>query len=164
MDIINFDFVDPSVHKTLLELCYKNNIIAVVNAGRAAGITEAMTSSYSVTVSYVTDEKKFIANDSVKTPKTGTFIDCVSYGYGIKVINAKGEEMIYSVSEAPVAQYYCNLAVAQVMGIIALLKQQDPTINNAIKVREVLPILCEALYGGKNNNTGYGLLKAGFID
>lgn len=163
MDIINFDFVDPSIHKSLLEACYNNNIIAVVNAGRSAGVTEGMTSLYSVTVSYVTDEKKFIANDSAKTPKTGTFIDCVSYGYGIKVINANGEQMVYSISEAPVAQYYCNLAVAQVMAIIALIKQQNTSINNAIKVREVLPTICEILYGGKNNNTGYGLLKATLI-
>lgn len=163
MDIINFDFIDPLVQKSLLDLCYNNNIIAVANAGVVSGITEAMTSPYSITVSYVTDQKTFIANDPAKTPKTGSFIDCVSYGYGIKVINANGQEMIYPISQAPVAQYFCNLAAAQVMAIIALLKQQNPSINNAINVRALLPTFCEALYGGKNNNTGYGLLKAGFI-
>lgn len=164
MDIINFDFLSESVQSSLLKLCYDNNIIPVSNAGKVSGVNEAMKSQYSITVSYVTDEKKFIANDSSKVPVTGEFIDCVSYGYGIDVINSNNQQITYSASQAPVAQYYCNLAIAQVIGILALIKQQDSTINNAIKVRELLPEICEPLYGGKNNNTGYGLLKANFIN
>ena len=55
------------------------------------------------------------------------------------------------------AEYY---AAAQICGLLALLKQQNPNLNTAQDIRAILPNICESLYGGKNNRTGYGLLKA----
>ena len=164
MDIINLGFVNSTLYDSILKKCYSNNIIPVVNAsGNISGVTVAQTSPYSITVSYVTDEKKFILNDSARTPFTGSFIDCVAYGFGIQCINSENNQVLYEEGKAPVAQYYCNLAMMQVIGIIALIKQQDPTINNAVKVRSLLPKLCEQLYGGKNDYTGYGLIKAALL-
>lgn len=167
MDIINFSFTNPEreITKTLLKKCYDNNIIAVVNdCGNITGADIEQKSEYSLTVSYVTDKKEFVDKNAAKTPFKGSFVDCVSFGYGIRCINYKNKEILYEVGEVPVAQYYCNIAVAEVMGVLALIKQQDSSINNAKKVRALLPKLCEVLYGGKNDKTGYGLLKAGFIN
>ena len=54
--------------------------------------------------------------------------------------------------------------MAQVMGICALLKQQNPNLKTAYDIRSLLSELCEPLYGGKNNKTGYGLLKAKILN
>ena len=58
-------------------------------------------------------------------------------------------------------EYY---AAAQICGILALLKQQNPNLKTAQDVRAILPKICEPIYGGKNNKTGYGLLKAKILN
>lgn len=167
MDIINFGFINPNDDKSqnLLKKCYDNNIISVVNVcGSFPNVSFMQESEYSLTVSYVTDQKKFIDDGSAKVAVKGNFVDCVAYGYGVQCINSEDKQVEYGIGEAPVAQYYCNIAMMQVMGILALLKQQDPSVNNAVKVRALLPEICESLYGGKNDKTGYGLIKAKILD
>ncbi|WP_026889090.1 S8 family serine peptidase [Clostridium beijerinckii] len=163
IDIINFDNgVQDTVADSLLKQCYDANIICVTNGGGWA-IGPQHKSIYSITVNYVTPDKKFISGDENKTPFTGSFVDCVSYGYGVTCVNSKNEYDVYEIGTNPNKIFLCDVAVMQVMGLLALLKQQNPAINNAVKVRELLPKLCEPLYGGKNDNTGYGLLKADIL-
>lgn len=162
MDIINFSFTNPNaeITKTLLKKCYDNNIIAVVNVcDNLSGPSYAETSDYSITVSYIDDKKQFI-EEKYKKPFTGEFVDCVSYGYGVECINSQNRQMTYEKTEAPVPQYYCNIAMAQVMGILALLRQQNSGLKTAHDIRSLLPKVCETLYNSKNDKTGYGLLKA----
>lgn len=163
IDIINFDNgIQDTIADSLLKKCYDANIICVSNGG-GWSIGPQHKSIYSLTVNYVTPDKKFISGDANKTPLTGSFVDCVSYGYGVTCVNSKDEYDVYQIGTNPYSIDLCDVAVFQVMGILALLKQQDSTINNAVKVRDLLPKLCEPLYGGKNDNTGYGLLKADFL-
>ena len=163
IDIINFDNgVQDTIADSLLKKCYDANIICVTNGGGWV-IGPQHKSIYSLTVNYVTPDKKFISGDDNKTPFTGSFVDCVSYGYGVTCVNSKNEYDIYEIGTNPHKIFLCDVAVMQVMGLLALLKQQDPTINNAVKVRTLLPKLCEPLYGRKNNNTGYGLLKTDIL-
>ncbi|AGX43806.1 S8 family serine peptidase [Clostridium saccharobutylicum] len=163
IDIINFDNgVQDTVADSLLKKCYDANIICVTNGGGWV-IGPQHKSIYSLTVNYVTPDKKFISGDNNKTPFTGNFVDCVSYGYGVTCVNSKNQYDIYEIGTNPHKIFLCDVAVMQVMGLLALLKQQDPTINNAVKVRSLLPKLCEPLYGGRNDNTGYGLLKADIL-
>lgn len=163
IDIINFDNgIEQTIVDSLLKKCYDANIICVTNGG-GWSIGAQHKSIYSLTVNYVTSDKKFISGDGTKTPYTGDFVDCVSYGYGVTCVNSKDEYDIYELGTNPHKIFLCDIAVMQIMGLIALLKQQDTSINNAVKVRALLPKLCEPLYGGKNNNTGYGLLKADIL-
>ena len=167
MDIINFSYtnVNSEITKNLLQKCYDNNIIVIANVcDKLTGPTFIQKSEYTLTVSYVTDKKEFVEGDKEKSPLKGSFVDCVSYGYGVKCINHQDAQFIYGIEEAPVAQYYCNFAMAQVMGICALLKQQNPNLKTAQDIRAILPNICEPLYGGKNNKTGYGLLKAKILN
>ena len=165
MDIINYQFEKNDANsEALLKKCFDNNIICISNAGGIGDLakripTLVQKSPYSITVSYVSDNKQFISNDAFRTPNTGNFIDCCCFGYGMTCINSSGKFEIYS-SNLP-SVYLCNVAMMQVMGISALLKQQNPDINNAVKVRELLPSLCEdLLVTGKDIQTGYGLIKA----
>jgi minor extracellular protease Epr len=163
IDIIYVEGLDPNVSESVLKKCYNANIICVSSAG-GWKLNSEQTSIYSLTVSYVTPQKQFIGGDvNNKTPFTGDFIDCVSYGYGVTCVNSKGKYDIYELGMQPHNTFLCRVAAMQVMGICALLKQQDSTINNVVKIRNLLPKLCEPLYGGKNNNTGYGLLKADIL-
>lgn len=163
IDIINFDNgIQDTIADSLLKQCYDANIICVTNGGGWV-IGPQHKSIYSITVNYVTPDKKFISGDENKTPFTGSFVDCVSYGYGVVCVNSKDKYDIYEIGTNPNKIFLCDVAVMQVMGLLALLKQQDSTINNAVKVRNLLQKLCEPLYGGKNDNTGYGLLKADIL-
>lgn len=163
IDIINFDSgVQNTIADELLKKCYDASIICVTNGGGWT-IGPQHKSIYSITVNYVTPNKKFISGDDNKTPFTGSFVDCVSYGYGVTCVNSKNQYDVYDIGTNPHRIFLCDVAVMQVMGLLALLKQQDITINNAIKVRALLPKLCEPLYGGKNDNTGYGLLKTDIL-
>ena len=117
-------------------------------------------SENTLTVSYVQDDKTFLDGNPSKTPPKGSWVDCVGYGWGLQIIDSKLEQHPYGNGEWPVHQYYCNFAMAQVMGICALIKQQNPNLKTARDIRPLLSELCEPLYGGKNDKTGYGLLKA----
>jgi minor extracellular protease Epr len=165
MDIINYQFEkNDSTSEALLKKCFDNNIICIANAGGLGDLTKRIPtlvqkSPYSVTVSYVTDKKEFIGIDAFKTPNTGDFIDCCCFGYGMTCINSSDKFEIYDSNTPGI--YMCNVAMMQVMGVIALLKQQNTDINNAVKVRALLPSLCEDLLAtGKDIQTGYGLIKA----
>ena len=157
MDIINFSYtnVNSEITKNLLQKCYDNNIIVIANVcDKLTGPTFIQKSEYTLTVSYVTDKKEFVEGDKEKNPLKGSFVDCVSYGYGVKCINHQDAQFIYGIEEAPVAQYYCNFAMAQVMEICALLKQQNPNLKTAQDIRAILPNICEPLYGGKITKQG----------
>ena len=167
IDIVNLMYIDTNDAsiKTLVKQCVNKGMLLISNdASLPYGNSELDKSQDTLTVSYVKDDKTFLDNNSSKTPPIGSWVDCVGYGWGLQVIDSKLEQRPYGNGEWPVHQYYCNFAMAQVMGICALLKQQNPNLKIAQDIRTILPNICEPLYGGKNNKTGYGLLKAKILN
>lgn len=61
------------------------------------------------------------------------------------------------ITASSIGEYYAG---AQICGILALLRQQNPELKTAQDVRKILPQICEPLFSGKNDKTGYGLLRA----
>ena len=163
IDIVNLMYVnanDDSV-KTLVNQCINKGMLLISNdASEPSGNSDLDKSENTLTVSYVQDDKTFLDGNPSKTPPKGSWVDCVGYGWGLQIIDSKLEQHPYGNGEWPVHQYYCNFAMAQVMGICALIKQQNPNLKTARDIRPLLSELCEPLYGGKNDKTGYGLLKA----
>ena len=107
----------------------------------------------------MTDKKEFPSKKE-SIPTQSPFIDCVGYGYGMEAINALNEIETITVDDitAPsIGEYYAG---AQICGILALLRQQNPELKTAQDVRKILPQICKPLFGGKNDKTGYGLLRA----
>ena len=77
----------------------------------------------------------------------------------METINALNEiETIIAddITYSSIGEYY---ATAQICGILALLRQQNPELKTVQDVRKILPQICKPLFGGKNNKTGYGLLR-----
>lgn len=153
----------PSYIKDMLDRMYKNNIIVVDYINDYFGTdykkSTLLTSDKVLKVSYVSDKKEFVNQNGV-TPIQSSLIDCVGYGYGMKVINAfeKIEKTtIDDITNPYLAEYYAGV---QICAILALLRQKNPGLKTAQDVRKILPQICEPLYGGKNDKTGYGLLKA----
>ena len=163
IDIVNLMYVnanDDSV-KTLVNQCVNKGMLLISNdASQPNDNSDLDKSEDTLTVSYVQDDKTFLDGNPSKTPPKGSWVDCVGYGWGLQIIDSKLEQHPYGNGEWPVHQYYCNFAMAQVMGICALIKQQNPNLKTARDIRPLLSELCEPLYGGKNDKTGYGLLKA----
>ena len=113
-----------------------------------------------LTISYVTDKKEYPNSSDDKKPMESQWVDCVGFGYGMNVINVSEKEIKITSDNVDKKWYGEYYAAAQICGILALLKQQNPNLNTAQDIRAILPNICEPLYGGKNNRTGYGLLKA----
>ena len=94
------------------------------------------------------------------TPYASKYIDCVGYGFGFEYIDSFGKKVFFDESTYTGAIWRTSFAACQVAGIIALLKQQDNTINNASKVRNILKDICtDVLTEGFDEKTGYGLIK-----
>ena len=113
-----------------------------------------------LTVEWVNTSNQYIPN-SGRNPghNPNKFVDCTAYGYGMEFINSKSEKELRKPEDNRADIYRAWVACAQVAGIVALLKQQDKTLDNATKIRKLLPTLT----GNKNrlnDNIGYGLIKA----
>ena len=153
----------PSHIKNLLDRMCANNIIVVDFIddyfGNDHKKSTIITSDKALKISYVTDKKEFPSEKEIM-PTQSPFIDCVGYGYGMETINALNEiETITAddITSSSMGEYY---AAAQICGILALLRQQNPELKTAQDVRKILPQICKPLFGGKNDKTGYGLLRA----
>ena len=72
----------------------------------------------------------------------------------MEYLNSKGEKEIFNKEEMKGSMWRAYTAESQVAGVLALLKQQDKTLNNAIKIRNLFKDQ------KRNNKTGYGILKA----
>ena len=113
-----------------------------------------------ISVSYITSDKKYISSPKSMTPYASKYIDCVGYGFGFEYIDSFGKKVFFDESTYTGAIWRTSFAACQVAGIIALLKQQDNTINNASKVRNILKDICtDVLTEGFDEKTGYGLIK-----
>ena len=151
----------PENVKKLIQRMHDNGIIVVTIIDEdSSNPTSSLTNTENtLTISYITDKKEY-PNSNNKKPMESKWIDCVGFGYGMNVINVSEKEVKITdsnINDIWEGEYY---AVAQICGILALLKQQNPNLKTAQDVRAILPKICEPLYGGKNNRTGYGLLKA----
>ena len=157
----SFDVCKPENVKKLIQNMHDNGIIVVTIIDEdASNPTSSLTNTENtLTISYVTDKKEY-PNSGNKKPMESKWIDCVGFGYGMNVINVSEKEVKITdsnINDIWDGEYY---AASQICGILALLKQQNPNLKTAQDVRAILPKICEPLYGGKNNKTGYGLLKA----
>lgn len=113
-----------------------------------------------ISVSYITSDNKYISSPKAMTPYASKYVDCVGYGYGFEYIDSLGKKVLFDGSTYTGAVWRTSFAACQVAGIIALLKQQDNTINNASKVRNILKDICtDVLAEGFDEKTGYGLIK-----
>ena len=150
----------PENIRKLIQRMHDNGIIVVTIIDEdSSNPTSSLTNTENtLTISYVTDKKEY-PNSSNK-PMESQWVDCVGFGYGMNVINVSEKEVKLTdsnINNIWKGEYY---AAAQICGILALLKQQNPNLTTAQDIRAILPNICEPLYGGKNNRTGYGLLKA----
>ena len=155
----------PENVKRLIQKMHDNGIIVVTIIDEdSSNPTSSLTNTENtLTISYVTDKKEY-PNSSNKKPMESKWVDCVGFGYGMNVINVSEKEVKITndnIENVWQGEYY---AAAQICGILALLKQQNPNLKTAQDVRAILPKICEPLYGGKNNKTGYGLLKAKILN
>ena len=151
----------PENIRKLIQRMHDNGIIVVTIIDEdSSNPTSSLTNTENtLTISYVTDKKEY-PNSSNKKPMESKWVDCVGFGYGMNVINVSEKEVKITdsnINDIWEGEYY---AAAQICGILALLKQQNPNLKTAQDIRAILPKICEPLYGGKNNRTGYGLLKA----
>ena len=151
----------PENIRKLIQRMHDNGIIVVTIIDEdTSNPTSSLTNTENtLTISYVTDKKEY-PNSSNKKPMESEWVDCVGFGYGMNVINVSEKEVKITddnIKDIWEGEYY---AAAQICGILALLKQQNPNLKTAQDIRAILPKICESLYGGKNNKTGYGLLKA----
>lgn len=152
----------PSYVKNVIKKMHDNNIIIVSiidDDGMANPALSTIATEDTLTISYV-DSNKQIAPKAPLKPAESNWVDCVSYGYGMSVIDQYNKEKVLLSSDVQIAQLAEFHAAAQICGILALLKQQNPNLKTAQDIRKILPNVCEPLYGGKNTKTGYGLLKA----
>ena len=85
-------------------------------------------------------------------------IDCVGVSYGYDIMTSNGIKQI-DPNNFKGDMWRSMAAAVQIMGVLALMKQQYPNMNNAEKVRKLLPQLCEDL-GYSKNKQGYGLITA----
>ena len=134
-------------------------VVTIIDEDSSNPTSSLTNTENTLTISYVTDKKEY-PNSSNKKPMESEWVDCVGFGYGMNVINVSEKEVKITndnIKDIQDAEYY---AAAQICGILALLKQQNPNLKTAQDIRAILPNICEPLYGGKNNRTGYGLLKA----
>ena len=131
--------------------CYKNQLS--IAPGQYTGNENA------ITVSYVAPENKFVTSPTNAVPYKASNIDCVGYGYGFEYMNAENTKIELTKSNYPAAQWRTMFAAYQVIGILALMKQQYPKLNTAIKARKLLQYLCTDL-GYNKSKQGYGLIKA----
>ena len=155
----------PENVRKLIQTMHDNGIIVVTIIDEdASNPTSSLTNTENtLTISYVTDEKEYPNSRNIK-PMESKWVDCVGFGYGVNVINVSEKEVKITddnINSVQKGEYY---AAAQICGILALLKQQNPNLKTAQDVRAILPKICEPLYGGKNNKTGYGLLKAKILN
>ena len=151
----------PENIRKLIQRMHDNGIIVVtiIDEDHSNPTSSLTNTENTLTISYVTDKKEY-PNSSNKKPMESEWVDCVGFGYGMNVINVSEKEVKITddnIKDIWEGEYY---AAAQICGILALLKQQNPNLNTAQDIRAILPNICESLYGGKNNRTGYGLLKA----
>ena len=151
----------PENIRKLIQRMHDNGIIVVtiIDEDHSNPTSSLTNTENTLTISYVTDKKEY-PNSSNKKPMESEWVDCVGFGYGMNVINVSEKEVKITddnIKDIWEGEYY---AAAQICGILALLKQQNPNLNTAQDIRAILPNICEPLYGGKNNRTGYGLLKA----
>ena len=113
-----------------------------------------------VSVTFVTPEDGFIT-DKGFAPYTSENVDCAAYGYGFNYLNEAGNIVEMKGDVIKAVLYRTLFAAYQVAGVLALIKQQNPEINNAVKVRGILSSICRPLFtGGKNEKVGYGVIKA----
>lgn len=153
----------PSYVKKLLQRMHDNNIIVVdyVDDYLGSDYTKStlINSDNVLKISYVTDKGEF-PSEKGKIPTQTSFVDCVAYGYGIQVINSFGQLEIITIDDINYASNGEYYAGAQICGLLALLKQQNPALKTAQDIRNILPKVCKPLLGGKNNKTGYGMLRS----
>lgn len=114
----------------------------------------SVDTEYALTISFVDTNGNYITGDKRHIALEGDFVDFAGYAYGMEYLNSKGEKEIFDKEEMKGSMWRAYTAESQVAGVLALLKQQDKTLNNAIKIRN--------LFKGqkRNNKTGYGILKA----
>ena len=146
----------PENIRKLIQRMHDNGIIVVtiIDEDHSNPTSSLTNTENTLTISYVTDKKEY-PNSSNKKPMESEWVDCVGFGYGMNVINVSEKEVKITddnIKDIWEGEYY---AAAQICGILALLKQQNPNLNTAQDIRAILPNICESLYGGKNNRTGY---------
>ena len=151
----------PENIRKLIQRMHDNGIIVVtiIDEDHSNPTSSLTNTENTLTISYVTDKKEY-PNSGNKKPMESEWVDCVGFGYGMNVINVSEKEVKITDSNIEDIWDAEHYAAAQICGLLALLKQQNPNLNTAQDVRAILPNICEPLYGGKNNRTGYGLLKA----
>ena len=161
MDIVFFNFIKDGDSVALLDKLSKNGIIAVGPYMYAYNDKRQYWSSNEnyLNVGYVDPSNKIVTDNTKKTPIESNYIDCLCYGYGVKGYNCNGEAFTIPKTWYQVHNYRSIVASFQVIGIIALMKQQYPGINTAAKFRKLLPYLCKDL-GYAKNKQGYGLIVA----
>lgn len=154
----SFDVCKPENVKRLIQKMHDNGmiIVTIIDEDGSNPLSSLITTENTLTISFVTDKKEYPA----KNPMKSKWIDCVSYGYGMDALDSTNEQIKITdsyINDIWTGEYY---SAAYICGILALLKQQNPNLKTAQDIRKILPQLCEELYGGKNDKTGYGLLKA----
>ena len=155
----SFDVCKPENVKKLIQNMHDKGIIPVTIIDDSSdNINNSLVANENtLTISYVTNKKEYPSNNN---PAQSNWVDCVSYGYGMNVLDITEKELLITenyINDKIDGEYYAS---AQICGLLALLKQQNPNLKTAQDVRKILPNVCETLYGGKNDKTGYGLLKA----
>lgn len=161
LDIVFLTGIKEADASTVLNSLGENNIIAIgtyMNSYNTAELTYCNNKNY-LKVGYVDNNNKITEDNTKVTPIESKYIDCLSYGYGIKSYDKDGN--IFTIPETwyQVHNYRNITAVHQVIGIIALMKQQFPNLNTAEKARKLLPYICIDI-GYTESKQGKGLLVA----
>lgn len=162
---IDIIFTDVFINSTNLKKLSDKGIICVMPSLNNQNTSGVQSGQYTndenaITVSYITPENEYITTPNSQVPFQGEGVDCVAYGYGFEYLNNLGETKELTSSEFSAAYWRSIFAAYEVIGVLALLRQQNPELTNAKKVREILPTICDNLDSSKNNKTGYGLIKA----
>lgn len=157
-DILILEMHVPSLDTylaTIESLINKGCIVIVNNINGNNGVFTQRVLGSKIIITNGINYSKTVFTGYLSNP-----VDFCCYGSPTKSLSNSGTIIDgYSVLESAYFNFYGRKATYLVAGIIALLKQQDPTLNTD-KLISLLPTLCEDVGGvGYDNNYGHGILK-----
>lgn len=161
---VDIAVVDQFVTEEECKKAYNKGIILIAtsvkptSSGQAKFDLSCSESNYAISVGWIPSDLKLI-NEMGTTYYNSDKLDCLAFGKDIDFYSDRGYE--YYNANNNISSICTHIATSQVAGVLALIKQQDPSLD-VFKAREYLKANCKDL-GLRKNQQGYGLIQAKII-
>lgn len=126
----------------------------LITSGAYAGMASEDINTISVSYVYTNNQYE---KDSKYASFASDNVDCTAYGCDFDFYGRNGVEFL-SKDTIKASLYRTLFACYEVMGVLALMKQQDKSLN-VTKVREYLKNNCRPISGDTKKQVGYGLIQ-----